>query len=219
MTKKIAIIVANGKITEVEEVKARLAVMDAAFVIAVNGGSVNSRKLNLDLDVVIGDLDSLETELREHLYNTGVRIENFPALKNETDLELGLLSAVGQGARRIIILGAVGGRLDMTLANVLLLAHPRLQGVKAEVWHGAQTAWLIRPPGDDIEGHVGDTLSLIPLGANATGITTHNLVYTLDGDDLDFGPARGISNVLSDTNARVELQAGLLFAVHTPGRA
>ena len=218
MLKTNAIIVANGKIMDTEKIKTRLAALGEVLVIAVNGGTQNSRSLDLDIDVVIGDLDSLEDEFREHLISAGVRIENFPTLKNETDLELGLLSAVDQGARRIIIVGAVGGRLDMTLANVLLLAHPRLQGVKAQVWYGAQTAWLIRPPGEDIEGHMGDTLSLIPLGSNATGITTHNLVYTLDGDALTFGPARGISNVLSDSNARVELQTGLLLAVHTAGR-
>lgn len=213
------IIVANGEITDVEIIRARLNTLDINQVIAVDGGSKNCRLLGLDYDVLLGDFDSLDAIERQSLRKSGVRLENFPTLKNETDLELALLHAIDLGAQEICVLGAVGGRLDMTLSNVYLLAHPRMQGLKVRIWHGLQTAWLIRPPGEDIDGRQGDTLSLIPITPAAKGITTHNLVFSLDRDDLTLGPARGISNVLKGSNARVNLQDGMLLAIHTPGRA
>ena len=216
---KRTIVVANGVIAEPERIRARAEALDDAQVIAVDGGSKNCKLLGLDYDVVLGDLDSLENEERESLRKSGVKVDSFPTLKDETDLELALLHAVDRGAQEIYILGAVGGRLDMTLSNIYLLAHPRLQGLKVRIWHGEQTAWLIRPPGDDIDGRQGDTLSLIPIGSAARGITTHNLIYSLDGDELILGPARGVSNVLKGSPARIMLQQGLLLAVHTPGRA
>jgi thiamine pyrophosphokinase len=77
---------------------------------------------------------------------------------------------------------------------------------------GAQEAFLI----DDeatIEGGVGDTLSLIPLGGDAVGVTTEGLEWTLEEDTLHFGPARGVSNVLAASKAQVCLDGGLLLCV------
>ena len=53
----------------------------------------------------------------------------------------------------------------------------------------------------------------------AEGIRTENLYYPLKNETLRFGPARGISNVLTSSEARVWLEAGLLLVVHTLGRA
>ncbi len=216
---KHTIVVANGVIADPDKIRRRLEALDAAQVIAVDGGSKNCQMLGLDYDVVLGDLDSLDNVDRESLRKSGVKVENFPPHKDESDLELALLHAVDQGAQEIYLLGAVGGRLDMTLSNVYLLAHPHLQGLEIRLWHGDQTAWLIHPPGGDVDGRQGDTLSLIPIGSAASGITTHNLIYRLDGDDLILGPTRGVSNVLGGSPARITLQQGLLLAVHTPGRA
>ncbi len=216
---RLTLVVANGVIADPERIRARVEALDDFQVIAVDGGSKNCQLLGLDYNVVLGDLDSLENVERESLRKSGVQIDSFPTLKDETDLELALFHAVDRGAQEIFILGAMGGRLDMTLSNIFLLAHPRLQGLKVRIWHGDQTAWLIRPPGDDIDGRQGDTLSLIPIGFAARGITTHNLIFSLDGDDLILGPARGVSNVLKASPARITLQQGLLLAVHTPGRA
>ena len=96
-----------------------------------------------------------------------------------------------------------------------------LASCRVEVWSGDQTAWLIRPPGGLIKGESsGDTLSLIPLGGDALGMfPQQNLAYPLHNETLAVGPARGISNVVTASSARVSLHDGLLLAVHTPGRA
>ncbi len=216
---KRTIVLANGDIEEPDVLRARLAGWDAALVVAADGGSRHAERLNLRLDVVIGDLDSLGGSGRATLEANGVRLETVPAQKDETDLELALLYALEGGVDEIVVLGALGGRLDMTLSNVLLLAHPHLSGLRVEMWTADQTAWLIRPPGESIAGKPGDTLSLIPLGGDAQGIVTRGLRYPLRNETLSFGPARGLSNVLEDSAAHVAIREGLLLAVHTPGRA
>jgi thiamine pyrophosphokinase len=120
------------------------------------------------------------------------------------------------GARHIVVLGGFGDRIDMSFSNLLLLMHPDLTTVRIEYWYGRQTAWVIRPPGDAIHGQPGDTLSLIPLGGDALGISTHQLYYPLNNETLVFGPARGVSNVLTGSSARVDLASGIMLAVHTP---
>jgi thiamine pyrophosphokinase len=112
------------------------------------------------------------------------------------------------------MVGAMGGRIDMTIANILLMAHANFSGCRIEFWHGEQTGRLIKPPGEDISGHPGDTVSLIPLGGDASGITTKGLKYPLNDAVLTFGSSRGISNLMTGRSAHVRLLHGQLLAIH-----
>jgi thiamine pyrophosphokinase len=218
-SRQTAIVLVNGLIDEVEVMRARLSACPDALVVAADAGARHAERLGLRLDTVVGDLDSLGADELARLRAVGVAVEQAPAHKDETDFELALLAAARGGAARIVVVGALGGRLDMTLANLQLIAHPALAALRVELWHARQTAWIIRPPGDVVGGQPGDTLSLIPLGGAAVGVTTHRLAYPLNDETLPIGPARGVSNVFEAASARVDLRAGLLLAVHTPGRA
>jgi thiamine pyrophosphokinase len=212
-----AIILANGSIPDADTLITRLQPWESALVIAANGGVQHAERLGLEISMVIGDLDSLDEEASIALEAANTHMVSVAAQKDETDLELALLYATGKGVEDIVVLGAFGDRIDMSLSNLLLLTHPNFLPVHIEYWYGHQTAWLIRPPGDEINGQSGDTLSLIPLEGDAEGITTHELYYPLNDENLAFGPARGVSNVLTASIARVELRSGTLLAVLTPG--
>jgi thiamine pyrophosphokinase len=216
---KRAIVLTNGRIDDPDIIRSRLKEWVGADVIAADGGSLHAETLGLHLHAVIGDLDSLSEGGQAALSKQDIQIQRSPPEKDETDLELALLYAVSHGAKEIVVLGAFGGRLDMSIANLLLMTHPQLAGVHIEIWNGTQTAWIIHPPGAEIRGHPGDTLSLIPLEGEAIGVTTQNLAYPLSDERLPAGPSRGLSNVLTEARADIRLQEGILLAVHTPGRA
>jgi thiamine pyrophosphokinase len=67
----------------------------------------------------------------------------------------------------------------------------------------------------EIAGQPGDIVSLIPLGGDAQGIVTEGLLYPLRDEPLVSGPARGISNVMTEPFARVTLRGGALLVVHS----
>ena len=209
-----AVIFANGLLENVE--RALEAAQNAELIIAANGGSLHCLRLGIEPTLVVGDLDSLDAVARQTLEASGTEFIAHPPDKDQTDLELALLSAVALNATKIVVLGATGGRLDMTLANVHLLTLPELGDIQVELWRGDQTAILLRPPGGPIGGRIGDGISLIPIGGEARSITTMDLQYALDGEDLDLGPARGVSNLINGPDPRVELENGLLLIVHTP---
>jgi thiamine pyrophosphokinase len=214
-----AIILANGPLSEIAQLRHRLAGVKYFMAIAANGGIYHAEALGIHPTVVVGDLDSLDTHTKMRLQTAGTHFEASPARKDETDLELALLYAKQKEIDSVVVLGALGGRIDMTLANVLLLTHPQLASLHIELWHNEQTAWIIRPPGGEICGNPEDTVSLIPLGGDVEGITSYHLAYPLSDETLRTGPARGISNVLTNQMARVEIRAGTLLVIHTPGRA
>lgn len=213
----ITVVLANGAIEDIPLIRRRLESIKVEFVVAADGGIRHAADLGLQVDLVVGDLDSIPTE-NEKVSNS-VKLERHPARKDETDLELALQAALDHSAARAVVLGATGGRLDMTIGNTILLAHPAFKDRRIELWHNRQTAWLIRPPGGEITGLPGDTLSLIPLGGGASGITLESMLYPLQDDGLAFGPLRGISNRLEAASAHVSLKSGLLLAIHTPGTA
>lgn len=190
-----------------------------ALRVAADGGARVAKAFGVSLQAVIGDMDSAGGAELAALEAQGVTILRYPPEKNETDLELALLWVAEQGIRWIRILGAVGGRLDQTLANVYLLALPALRDCDVRLVSRNQAAWLLFPGDHTIHGAKGDTVSLIPLGGAVSGIRTQNLYYPLKNETLVFGPARGVSNVMDGEVAQVSFADGLMLVVHTLGRA
>lgn len=204
------LIFANGELDEVEWIRPYLA--QATVVIAADGGARYVQRLGRPPDVIIGDLDSLPEELREA--DTAVtRIIAHPVDKDETDLELALLYAVAHYPNDLLIFGAFGGRVDQTLANILLLAHPALAERRVELINNRERAWLVTSQ-TTLRGAVGDRVSLIPLGGDAHVRETRGLRWSLTDQALAFGPARGISNVMTAPEAFISLAAGRVLCIH-----
>jgi thiamine pyrophosphokinase len=212
-----ALILVNGELYRPDVLRSRIRTETFDLVLGADRGAHYANTLYVALDVVIGDLDSLTDLERQDIGNP--RFITYPTEKNETDLELALRYAKKQGADNIVLVGVMGGRMDMTIGNILLITHENLSSCRVEVWHGEQTGWVIKPPGEYIPGYPGDTVSLIPLSGNALGITTEGLKYPLKDEELTFGSVRGISNLMNKSSAHIKLSDGLLLAVHTPSRS
>ncbi len=207
-----AVIFANGTFEEPEQARDMLRADD--LIIAVDGGTLYAWEVGVDPGLVVGDLDSLTAEEQQRLESSGVEVSDFPARKDQTDLELALHRAVSEGVSGILIFGALGGRLDQTIANLLLLTLPELSRVDLRIVDGNQEAFVIHDE-TRIEGQPGDTVSLIPLGGDAVGITSSGLEWGLDDDRLHYGSTRGVSNVLTAEEASVCVRQGLLLCVVT----
>ena len=210
-----AVVFANGELPDAQGARDLLRPDD--LIIAADGGTRHALATGVIPDMIIGDLDSLLANDRARVEAAGSRIISFSPRKDETDLELALRQAEREGATEIVIFAALGGRLDQTIANLLLLALPELNGIDVRVVAGAQEAFLIHDGHGEtvVAGRPGDTVSLIPLGGDAVGVTAEGLEWSLHEDTLRFGPARGVSNVLVAQQARVRVQQGLLLCVVT----
>ncbi len=208
-----AIIFANGNLNDPDAVRSLL--REGDLIIAANGGTLKALEAGLTPHLIIGDMDSLDPNLVDELAGSGrVRLIPHPPMKDETDLELAILYAVDEGADEILLLAALGGRLDQTVANLLLLAHPGLEGVRVSVVEGDQEAFLIRSAAR-IAGRPGDLVSLIPLGRDAVGVTAEGLRWPLRDETLRFGLTRGVSNLLLSDEAQVSVREGMLLCVVT----
>jgi thiamine pyrophosphokinase len=218
-----ALIFANGDVNDGDMVRRTLEVAAAmpgqTLIIAADGGARAARHFGLRVDTVVGDMDSLSDVEQVQLQAEGTDIIRHPPEKDETDLELAIALARNEGATWIRVIGGVGDRLDQTISNVYLLAQAALAGFDARMVAGKQEAWVMASGEHTIAGAEGDTVSLIPLNGTVHGIVTDGLYYPLRDEDLHFGPARGVSNVMTAPHAQIRIRDGALLVVHTLGRA
>ena len=190
---------------------------DADLVIAADGGAESLDALGRRPDLLVGDFDSVSAALAERLEADGTSVERHPADKERSDTELALEAAVARGATEIVLLGAIGrDRLDHELANLLLLADPGMAGRDVRIASGSSTARVLRG-GERLAlgGSVGDLVSLLPIGGDASGVTTEGLRWSLERALLRFGRSRGLSNELVAAAASVSLEHGTLLVVET----
>lgn len=188
----------------------------AAIVIAANGGSALVWELGMTPDLVVGDLDSADLDMVKAWEAQQVRVERYShQTKLETDTELAVFAALNLGADRIYVIGATGGRADHSLANIFLLTHPQLVESDIRLVADNQEIRLAKcGRWNGIEGEIGDTVSLLPLGMPAMGVSTEGLEFPLMREDLGEGRGRGVSNKIDSTPCRVWLDSGLLLIVH-----
>lgn len=189
-----------------------------AYVVAADSGLSHAVHLGLAVDVLIGDMDSVDSEAAERAVASGTVIERHPVDKDGTDLELALRHVAAAGYRSVIVLGGKGGsRLDHFLGNALALGAPEFRDLDIE-WRVTDTVLRVVRTSSRLIGVPGDIVSLLPLGGDAVGVTTTGLRWALNDDTLSPGTTRGISNELTRREATVSLREGTLLVIHSEGQ-
>ncbi len=189
-----------------------------AFVIAADSGLHWAERLDLDVDLLVGDLDSADPEIVDRWERRGATIERHPEVKDLTDLELALDRALAHGARRLVVVGGYGGddRLDHFTANLGLLASPVYASLDLVAYMGPATVTVVRRQ-VRMYGRPGELVSLVPFHGPVTGVTTTGLLYPLSRAELAPGSTRGVSNEFVEPVATVTVAQGVLLAV-SPGQ-
>ncbi len=206
------VIFVNGNLPDLESARALLRREDT--LIAADGGARHLLALGLLPHLLVGDLDSLDAASLAQLEATGVPIRRYPADKDETDLELALRHALDGQPQSILIVGALGGRLDQTIANLSLLTDPAFDGLDLRLDDGAEEAFFCRKQAE-VRGRSGEVVSLIPWGGAVEGVVTQGLRWKLSGQMLYAHQSRGVSNRMVGETACIEIRRGLLLIVHS----
>ncbi len=215
MTARRAVLFANGELKKRDWLKTFL--RDNDLLIAVDGGLNHLEAVRRTPALLIGDLDSVTPAQVERAQTAGVEIRRHPPAKNETDLELALLAARELNCGEIMVVGALGGRLDQTLGNLSLLLLPQLEDCSVRFEDGVEEVFVIRGSAE-IHGAPDDTVSLLPLWGEVRGVTTTHLAYPLNHETLFPEHTRGISNEMTASTASVKIDSGRLLCIHTHSR-
>ena len=190
-------------------------VPDDALVIAADVGLAEANRLGVAVDVLVGDLDSVDPVDLEAFEGAGGEVRRHPEDKDATDLDLAITDAIVAGAGRIVVVGGDHGRLDHRSRTPCCWRRhvtPRSRSTRSSA---ASRLHVVRGR-RELVGAPGELISLLALGGPAHGVRTEGLRWPLDGAVLEPGSSLGVSNRFDSVRAVIEVADGVVLAVR-PG--
>lgn len=204
------VIVASGSIDNLDLLKKTL--LDSDLIICADGGLKYLDKISIDPDILLGDFDSANEELVKKYRSRNITILDYPTRKDATDSELAIDLAIEKNANEVILIGVTGSRFDHTLTNMHLLKKFNESGIKAKIINDKNEIYYVNK-NITISGNIGEQISIIPISEELIGINTFGLEYPLCDESLIFQSSRGVSNVFSSTEVRIEIKEGEYFLI------
>lgn len=202
---KRAILLCNGDINDLAFHQMMLRSDDT--IIAVDGGGKHCLFFGVLPQIVVGDFDSLNREIRRYYQENHVEMLTYPRDKDYIDFALALDIAIERGFREILVFGALGGkRIDMEIGNLLLLSRYDADITIVDEYREVRS---VRPGKTvEVKDRKGEYLSLIPLSPTLKTGESCGLKYQLKDLSFSFGETRSISNEITSKNAFVEIKEG-----------
>lgn len=185
-------------------------------IIGVDGGTDALLDAHVEIDLVIGDMDSLSSVAAADLDSGNLQSVRHPRDKDESDLEIALRWCLDNAIDEVACVGVTGGRLDHTLAALGSLS--RYGSLRPVLYDPSATTWLLHCDGRrSVEiPAAGTTISVIALDED-TRLTASGLKWTLPVS-LERLWDRGLSNVTTAAAARVTITRGTALVIEQLNR-
>lgn len=204
---RTVIVAAGGQVDH----RVKSYISEADLLLAADGGAASILELGFVPQAVVGDFDSLDPDVVSGLGECElVRVQRE---KDETDTELTVRYALERGTDAITLLGALGGRIDHTLANLILLAGLAKKDIDARAITPPLAVYAVAKR-LVIQGTKGDLVSVFPFQGPAEGVTEIGFKYSLADAYLDPFAVVGISNELASSEGIIEVRKGVLLVFH-----
>ena len=192
-----------------EDFKARFDAGMFDYVIAVDAGFACLEALDVKPDMAVGDFDSLGYVPKCR------RVARFPVKKNKSDMELALEKAVSWDHDELIVYGALGGRLDHTIANLQLFAKFSEKGLYVTAVGDSYALRLLTGPDVmELPDFDAGTVSVFSASDCSHGVIETGLAYSLNDEDLTNRTSRGVSNEMTGEPARIAVEEGTLYVFY-----
>ncbi|NUU98985.1 MULTISPECIES: thiamine diphosphokinase [unclassified Marinitoga] len=169
------------------------------LLIAVDKGLELFKKLDIEPDYLIGDLDSASQESIEWAESNDVEIIKYRSDKDFTDIDLALDFAIEKKSKKIIISGFLGNRLDHIFGALLLLKKYNTEIIFKEEFLEISKI----PKNFDKKVSKGEIWSIFSLTERTEGIYLNGFKYPLKNGTLFFNNPIGISN--ETINEKIEI--------------
>lgn len=121
--------------------------------------------------------------------------------------------AIELDASNIIIIGAIGTRLDHTIANIHILKEAIEKDIKVKIVNENNEIELIDKTTKIKKDNEYKYISLIPLTTDAQGVTIKGMKYPLENYTLSVGNSLGVSNEQIEETAEIQIGQGILILI------
>lgn len=211
-----AIVFVNGEWSDRAFALAQVSEND--LLVCVDGGARHCIAQGLSPNILIGDFDSISSELASSIQSTNAEYLKFPPKKNASDLELALQLLCDRSISEIVLLGMSGGRSDHFLFNWQLMAS-KMWPFGVRIIDGSVDARVInneRPLSLSTRQNqiaLEQVFSVIPLMGDATGVNVVGAMYPLSNARLLLGSTLGLSNAVKETQLQISVNEGVVIVL------
>jgi len=181
------------------------------IAIAADSGYANAVKLGVKPDYAVGDFDSFSGKK----IPSDVERITVPAEKDFTDTMLAVNVALEKGAREIVIIGGLDGRLDHTLSNMAILEKLAKQNVYATIEDGNNRVRYIEATSTLIARSKYKYLSVIAADKKVKGVSIEGCKYPLDNATLHKDNQYAVSNEITGNVALISVKKGGLYVIES----
>lgn len=206
------LIISGGKVTK-RILKEALKNNSFDNIIAVDKGLEILDECKIQPNYIIGDFDSINKEIINKYNNKNI-IKLNPE-KDFTDTHMAIKLALEIKSSYIVILGAIGTRIDHTIANIHVLKECMEQQIECKIINENNKIELINKQHILYLNNKYRYVSLIPLTTKVEGVTLKGFKYPLINATLKIGESIGISNEQIEKKAIIELKNGILILIQS----
>jgi len=182
------------------------------LVLAADGGYRTAKKMNLDIDVLLGDFDSIASEEIKEAESNGIKIIPFPTDKDKTDGELAVDYAISEMSEELVILGSFKEELDHALGNLFLLFKIDKVGIKSKLLTQKYEIEIITNEKEYLF-KIGHEVSLIPVSEIVQDLNIEGFKYNLKNVNIEMGQTLTLRNVIIDKKAKVSFKKGKVLSI------
>jgi thiamine pyrophosphokinase len=201
------VIFLNGVIEDDEFIKG--VIEKDAFIIAVDGGFNHTKRLGLTPRLILGDFDSSEYEMA--LESDG-EVHKYNSDKSATDGEIAIDYVIENSFDEVMIVGALGNRIDHMLSNIFMLEKLSDAGITGKIIGYKNEIIFLR---DQLILSRGKYkyFSVLAISENVSGLSIKNSRYDLDYADLSRLESLCISNEFLHETVTISLVKGKAIVI------
>lgn len=190
------------------------------IIYCADGGANYAFENNINVNYLLGDLDSINEEALKYFQKTDTKIYKFDKDKDYTDFSIVLLHICGlknismkerfkneeidfYQNKDILVFGATGKRVDMSFANIKLL----MKNFNMKYINEYDELMYCINSYTEILDKKDKSFSIIPY-TDIKKLTLEGFIYNLYEKDIDKELSL-VSNIIAENRAFVKLESGL----------
>ena len=215
-----AFIIAGGSFTESDARQLLAALNKRSLIITADRGTLAALQYGIPVHLAIGDFDSVSdaelAALQKHPHFSQTEWIRLNPIKDDTDTEAALQTALERTSGTVYIYGGTGTRLDHVLANIHILQIAAKQGRKAYLIDGHNRIRILTGSAVLSRKHAfGRYVSLFPMTGAVTHLTLTGFRYPLTDATLKSGSSLGTSNELIAEEGQIRFSDGVLILIES----
>ena len=195
------------------KVKACMETEGGNLVIAADGGVKYLEAFGITADICIGDFDSVSISERKKIDRSKAEVIELPAEKDETDTMAAIVEAMERGCETFYLIGALGGRLYHTIANLQSLLYIKEQGCDGFILDKNQTILMLKDECIYLPEKEKGRISIFAFGGEAKGVTIEGLEYEIEDETLTPTFPLGVSNNFVGEDVCIKVEDGCLLVM------